>query len=644
MTLRFISIFSLLSIVPSVMMCIFSALFFHNGIESWFNERNQAVLRKSMDVAESYLEEHKRNVLSDCVAISRTLEYHVERMSDDPEENLDRFSKNIGFLLDDLCGLKRVDSAILLNSNLGIIAHSKYSVALHFLNIDYKKIKEIQNSKKKAIVLNMDPSDDCKSIVAISSFKNSDAYMYLVIEKNIDSDILSRAKNARIAYDEYLQLLKNRRLLEIAFILMFLVVGILLLIASITVAIVYSWRIVNPVSNLIDVSEDIMNGNISARAKEDGVYEEIRLLCRTFNQMVSRVSNQREDLVKINKKLDERMKFTSSVLAGVSSGVIGVDNNHIYIWNTAAEKLLGENIILGENIENIFPETIELLKNSETFPIQKEIQFKKGNNTLLFSIKIENLTFPNEDKFVITFNDLTDVVMSQRRFALSEVARRVAHEIKNPLTPIQLSAERIRRKYLPQISVDAEIFSELTDVIVRQVGDIKRLIDEFNLFARLPEPKQKKCDLREICKQAVFLMQNTESSVKFIFKSSDDNFYKTKADERLLHQAVINLIQNAINALSTVSKDDKKIVVSLERSPSVVKILVEDNGNGFPKEKIESLATPYFTLMPKGTGLGLAIVKKIVQDHGGELSFGESVYGGALVTVSLPLSIEVENE
>jgi two-component system nitrogen regulation sensor histidine kinase NtrY len=572
------------------------------------------------------------------------LEYHVERTSDDLEENRDKFSKNIGFLLDDLCGLKRVDSAILLNSDLGIIAHSKYSVALHFLNINCEKIKEIKNSKKKALVLNMDSSDAHKSIVAISNFRNSDAYMYLVIEKNIDSDILSQAKNARIAYNEYLQLLKDRRLLEIAFILMFLIVGILLLIASITVAIVYSWRIVNPVSNLIDVSEDIINGNINARAKENEVYEEIQLLCRTFNQMVSQVSNQREDLVRINKKLDERMKFTSSVLAGVSSGVIGVDNNHIYIWNTAAEKLLGEKITFGEDIENIFSETNELLNNNETFPIQKEIQFKKGNNTLLFSVKIENLTFPNNSKFVITFNDLTDVVMSQRKAALSEVARRVAHEIKNPLTPIQLSAERIRRKYMPQISVDAEIFSELINVIIRQVGDIKRLIDEFNLFARLPEPKQKKCDLQEICKQAIFLMQNTNSDAKFIFQSNENSSYKIKADERLLHQAVINLIQNAVNALSTISKDDKKVVVSLERSSSVVKILVEDNGNGFPKEKIELLATPYFTLMPKGTGLGLVIVKKIVQDHGGELSFGESVYGGARVTISLPFSIEVENE
>jgi two-component system nitrogen regulation sensor histidine kinase NtrY len=621
-------------------MCIFSTLFFHNGLESWFNERNETVLHKSLNVAESYLDEHKRNTLSDCIAISRTLEYHVEKMSDDFEDNREKFSKNIGFLLDDLCGLKGVDSAILLDSYLNIIAHSKYSVALHFLNIDYKKIKEIEASEKKGLVLNTDLSETQRSIIAISCFRNSNSCMYLVIEKNVDSDILFQAKNARIAYDEYIQLLKDRRSLEIAFILMFLVVGVLLLIASITVAIVYSWRIVNPISNLIDVSEDIINGNMKARARENSEYEEIQLLCKTFNQMVEQVSNQREDLEKINKKLDERMKFTSSVLTGVSSGVIGIDNNSIYIWNTAAEKLLEKEIIYGEHIRNIFPEVVELLKCMEVYSVQKDIQFKKGNNVLLFSVKIENLTLLSDNKFVITFNDLTDVVMAQRRAALSEVARRVAHEIKNPLTPIQLSAERIRRKYLPQISVDAEIFSELVNVIIRQVGDIKRLIDEFNLFARLPEPKQKECDLREICKQAIFLMQNTGNGVKIIFESNDDISYKVKIDDRLFHQSIVNLIQNASNALSETSKNDKKVLVSLRKTISHIEILVEDNGIGFPKEKIEYLATPYFTLMPNGTGLGLVIVKKIVQDHGGELSFGESVFGGAKVTISLPFSIE----
>jgi two-component system nitrogen regulation sensor histidine kinase NtrY len=598
-------------------------------------------LQESLNVAESYLAEHKRHALSDCVAISKTLEYHVERMSDDWESNRELFSKNASSLLDDLCELKGVDSAILLDSHLGVIAHSKYSVSLHFLNISYKKIKEVETLDNKWSLIETSESE--KNVTAMSCFRNTDRYMYLIIRKNVNSNTLAQAENARIAYDEYFQLQENRSSLEIAFIFIFLTVGILLLVASIIVAIVYSWKIVSPISNLIDVSENIIDGNMKARAKEDGSYEEIELLSKTFNQMIEQISNQREDLIKINKKLDERIKFTDSVLGGVSSGVIGVDNNAIYTWNISAEKLLDEKIVYGEHIGNVFPEIMETLKSMKSSSVQKEIQFRKGNDILLLSLKIESLTLQGDNRFVITFNDLTDVVIAQRKAAWSEVARRVAHEIKNPLTPIQLSAERIRRKYLSQITVDPEVFSELVDVIVRQVGDIKRLIDEFNFFARLPEPNFRECDLCEICRQATFLMQNVSNGAEIIF-SSNENTCKIKADERLLHQSIVNLIQNSINILSTVDGADKRVLVSVKSAPDHVEILIEDTGPGFPKEKIKSLATPYFTLMPKGTGLGLAIVKKIVQDHRGQLSFGESAFGGAKVTMLFPSLVEVKNE
>jgi two-component system nitrogen regulation sensor histidine kinase NtrY len=624
------------------MMCVFSAFFFHNGIESWFNQRNQTTLRESLNVAESYLTERKRNALGDCIAMSKALEYHVDNVYGDMED--DRFARSACFLLDDLCGLKGVDAAILLDSSFRVVAHSKYSVSLHFLNVDHGKIEETKTSDKKGAVLDLNSSEDQKSIIAAACFRNSNEYMYLIVEKSVDSHILSQARNARIAYDEYLKLLEDRSLLEIAFILVFLIVGILLLIASITVAIVYSWRIVNPVGNLIDVSEAIINGDTKARAKEDGKYEEILLLSKTFNQMVEQVGVQRENLVNINKKLDERVKFTDSVLAGVSSGVIGVDNNAVYVWNAAAEKLLGEKIIFGEHIGNIFPEAAELLKQKEISSIPREIQFKKGVGVFLFSVKIANLASPNDGKFVITFNDLTDMIAAQKKAAWSEVARRVAHEIKNPLTPIQLSAERIKRKYLPQIVVDQGTFMELIDVIGRQVENIKRLIDEFIFFARLPEPNFKKCDLNAISKQATFLMQNADNGAKITFSSDGGGSIIVKADEQLLRQSLINLIQNAVNALSVLEKTDKKIWISLIKDSDGIKIIVEDNGAGFPKEKIESLATPYFTLTPKGTGLGLSIVKKIAQDHGGDLILGERARGGAKATVYLPLSIEVKDE
>ena len=636
LTFRLISVFSLLSIVPSVLMSIFSALFFHNGIESWFNERNRIALQESLNVAESYLKEHEKNALQDCSAISRSLEYHLSDINiDDSSPNT---SKELNFLLDDLCGLKGVSAAILLDSSLNIVAHSKYSVNLHFFNISYNQITEIEQANGKSIIIKDNSDTNQKSLFAATCFKNADGHMYLLIEKSIDSVVLHQAESTKSAFNEYHQLLQNRSSLEIAFVLIFFAVGMLLLIASISVAIIYSWKIVKPISNLIDVSEDIIKGNLNARAKSEGSYDEINLLSKTFNQMIEQTRKQQEDLVQINEQLKERMKFTGSVLAGVSSGVIGIEKNTVYIWNNASEKLLNKKIKSGDDIRKLIPEIRPLLLsfNKSKKYVEKEVQLKVNNSILLFLVKIENIAFEKGERFVITFDDLTAVALTQRKAAWTEVARRVAHEIKNPLTPIQLSAERIRRKYSPQILKYNNTFSELIDVIIRQVGDIKRLIDEFNFFARLPEPVLKECNLYEICRQAVFFMQNASTNIDVIFDDKNDSL-KINADERQIHQSIVNLIQNAINALSVAHQADGKVWVTIKEATTKAEVIVEDNGPGLPKEKMESLATPYFTLTPKGTGLGLAIVKKIIQDHGGELLFGDSEHGGAKVSVSIPL-------
>lgn len=697
LTVRLIFLFSFCSIIPSILMTLFSAFFFHSGIDSWFNERNRTVLRESLRVAESYIDEHKKQLINDSTAISRTLTYHIDHQLDLYEGDLEKFSQNLSSILDDLCGLKNLSSAILMNSSFNVLAHSRYSVNLHFLNLsddDVKKVKE-----RSSIILETQGKNDDydeQFIHTISCFRiDNNEYLYLIIEKKVDSTILAQTKNAKQAYDEYFHILKERSSLEIACMVVFLIVGIMLLVGSIVMGILYSWRIVRPVSNLIDASEAIIKGDLKARApEEESEYEEITTLLKTFNQMVSQVHKQREDLVKINRQLDERIKFSSSVLAGVSSGVIGVDNNAIYIWNNAAEKLLGKPLSFGEHIYNIIPEIEAMLEQksdgnddknggtsnnviNESFSgnriIQKEIAYKKDHNTLLLSVKVANVETYSDyyNRYVITFDDLTDMVMAQKKAAWSEIARRVAHEIKNPLTPIQLSAERLRRKYLDQINSDSETFQELVEVIVRQVGDIKRLIDNFTQFAKLPDPILKPCNIYDICKQAVFLIQNASDDVQIELVRKNEDVI-AKVDERLFHQSIVNLVKNAVNALRTIDKQPKLVRISIKKEISnknnaeittksenernkneelgiqnefVSKILVQidDNGPGLPKEKIEYLATPYFTLMPRGTGLGLAIVKKIVQDHGGELIFGTSDMGGARVSVKIPVDFGYGN-
>lgn len=637
LTLKLISIFSILSVVPSAIMCIFSALFFHNGLDSWFHERNQTVLKESINIASSYLEEHKKHAINDCTVMAKSIEYYLDKIdnfSPDREQQLD----TLGHVLDEICRIRDVSSAIVMDSALRVIAHSRYSVSLHFLNFYYSDVENLKRTNPRTKILS---ANENNAISVVSYFSGNGEDMYLLIEKKVNPCVFEYAGNAQRAYQDYLEMYNERGSLEIAFVFIFLIVGILMLVLSITVAVTYSWKIVKPVSNLIDVAGKIIHGNLSARAKESETYKEIQLLSSTFNHMVETMQTQQRDLIKVNHELDEKVKFATGVLAGVSSGVIGTDNGCIYIWNGAAEDLLGRKIIFGEHIENIIPEVAELLHKYSDTILEKEIQYRKGNTILVFSLKLAHVSLKNEHRAVVTFTNLTDVLVAQRKAAWSEVARRVAHEIKNPLTPIQLSAERIKRKYSKQISEDADTFAALTDVIVKQVGDIKRLLDEFNFFARLPEPKLASCNLYDICSQAIFLMQNVADGVSIHFDDVDKEC-KIRADERLLHQSIMNLIQNAINALSTVQREDKSIWISLHKTDSKAVLQVEDNGPGLPKEKMESLATPYFTLMPKGTGLGLAIVKKIINDHNGELIFGESAHGGAKVTLSLPIEVKDE--
>lgn len=630
LTLKLVTIFSILAIVPSVVMCIFSAVFFHNGLDSWFNERNQSVLHNAINIANSCLNEQKNRAISDCSFIAKAISSHVNKLDHD-QESFDQTLNNINNSLDDLCKLRGIKSAIIMDKNLMIFAHSKYSVSLFFLNFYYRDIDALKNITNRTNIISMDD----EGIFVASTFRGFNGDNFLIIEKAVDASILTYNKNANNAYQDYYEFQQNRWSLEIMFILLFFSLGCLLLLGAIALAIEYSLKIVKPVSYLIDVSEEIINGNLNARATKNYSYGEINILAQTFNNMLDTVQNQQKALVQANCQLDERVKFSNNVLSSISSGIIGIENEKIYIWNAAAEKLLSTKISLDDKLKDIFPEAWNLVQKNESEYIQQNVQYVRGKDAFVFDLKITNFTISGTRRIIITINDLTDMIISQRKEAWTEVARRVAHEIKNPLTPIQLSAERLQRKYMPQILKDSDIFKNLTNVIIKQVGDIKRLLDEFNFFARLPEPVIKKCDLREICKQAIELMENISDGISIKFNAINTPI-TIMADERLIHQSIMNLLQNAICALSTVQKNEKIINITFATDVNWIHLYIEDNGPGFPKEKIESLATPYFTLMPKGTGLGLAIVKKIIQDHQGTIMFGESDYGGAKVTISFP--------
>jgi two-component system nitrogen regulation sensor histidine kinase NtrY len=382
-------------------------------------------------------------------------------------------------------------------------------------------------------------------------------------------------------------------------------------------------------------------GDLSARVPEGDKDDELVSLSRAFNRMTNQIQSQQRELIDANRQLDERRRFTETVLTGVSAGVIGLDRGgRIYLPNRSASALLGVDLDLsvGEDLAEVAPEMAGLLEEAARRPdrlAQAQVQIAGDNSmrTLLVRIAAEH-DDGEISGFVVTFDDVTELLSAQRKAAWADIARRIAHEIKNPLTPIQLSAERLRRKYLKEIKKDPETFRICTDTIIRHVEDIGRMVDEFSSFARMPAPVLKPEDLTTIVEQAVFLERTAHPKIAFETRFAARPV-SLRCDARLVGQALINIVKNAIESIEGRIAESGptppgQIVVTVEASAKVA-LTIEDNGKGLPRNGRERLTEPYVTTRAKGTGLGLAIVKKIMEDHQGELMLSDREPGGARV-------------
>lgn len=633
--MKLIATFSALAVVPSFVMVFFSAIFFHKGIESWFNDRNNAVLRESLNVAEAYLNEHTKIIKDDGLGLARAIEINIASLTPSQLANDDIVSNTISELMDDLFAMKNIDGGILFGRDDKIVARSKYSLSLNFALISSNDFNEALISGVK--VINCYPENKIMALLRVSVVTKSP--YFLLIERQIDEGISGYVKKTKSAYSDYHELAEYRTRLEIAFILMFVILGILLLLLAISAAIKVSGQLIGPISNLVDTAEKIRDGNLTVRAESNKFVKELTLLTNTFNDMIAQVQVQQTKLKATNAELDKQFQFIQNVLSGVSSGVISLNNRlRINTFNEKAEEILNKKLSDGMLFFDIFPKTADIFEKLEILDsVEDQIEFVRGLEHRTFLVKLATLKEENKPfGYIVTFDDVTNLISAQRKAAWADVARRVAHEIKNPLTPIQLAAERLFRKYAKQITDDSETFKKLTDTIVKQVGDIRRLTDEFSFFARLPEPKLKKCILADITKQAVFFIQNTYQDIDIQLQKDVENT-AIIGDERLIHQAIMNVLQNAINAMKTAKNEENKIVVNYGFTDDFVDLYIDDNGPGLPKSERNMLTEPYFTLMPKGTGLGLAIVKKIVQDHNGRITLGDNEMSGARIILSFPI-------
>jgi two-component system nitrogen regulation sensor histidine kinase NtrY len=450
------------------------------------------------------------------------------------------------------------------------------------------------------------------------------------------------------AVSEYQRLDENRSWLQIAFAWIFAIVALLVLLAAGLIGLIMANQIARPVGLLISAAERVRSGDLSVWVHEAATGDELAGLSRAFNRMTGQLAAQRSELMDAYSQIDERRRFTETVLAGVSAGVIGLDaQGRIELPNRTADELLGLDLLaaIGHPLAEIVPDFAGLFAEAAVAPERArtaEIQTGPANRRRILLVRIgAELSAGRTDGFVVTFDDITELQSAQRKAAWADVARRIAHEIKNPLTPIQLSAERLKRRFAKEIQSDPDTFAQCADTIIRHVGDIGRMVDEFSAFARMPQPVIKQEDAGRIVREALVLQRTARPGIHW---SSDipDRGPVVACDRRMIRQALTNLLQNASDAVA-MRDGAGRITLAVQAAAREVRITVADDGVGLPQEDRDRLTEPYVTHKPKGTGLGLAIVKKIMEDHAGLLTLGDNPDGpGAVATLILPASVEAE--
>jgi two-component system, NtrC family, nitrogen regulation sensor histidine kinase NtrY len=638
---RVVSLFSVIAVVPAILLAIFASVSLDRGLDHWFSVRTKSIIQNSIDVATAYLQEHGQVIRTDTLGMAKDIDEAVDLVRSQPQ--------GFGTFLSAQAAIRALPMAYLIDGDGRVLA-----TAASMPEFPYRPPpKEAMDLAKKGQVIVIAPGQT-SLVGAIKSLDNfNDTYLYVI--RPVNARVLQQLRATRANVAEY-QLLEQRRAgVQVAFGLMYVAIALTLLLSAIWIGMWFANRLVAPIRQLMGAAQEISEGNLGVEVDVNPADGDLAVLGSTFNTMTSELKTQRDELVGANTKLDERRRFMEAVLSGVTAGVIGVDaDSTIRLINRSAETLLGakEASLTGKKLAEAVPEFGPLLKRAQKQGkrlVTDQITLRRHGSERNFAVRVTSEGAGQEGQgHVITFDDMTELVSAQRSTAWADVARRIAHEIKNPLTPIQLSAERIRRKYGDSITKDREVFEQCTDTIIRQVSDIGRMVDEFSAFARMPKPVMEQNDIRDIVREAVFLFQVSRSEINFELDLPDKPV-TTLSDRRLLTQAVTNLVKNASEAIDTAVEADPAragtghVVAKVRAKGDRVQITVIDNGCGLPKEDRHRLVEPYMTTRTKGTGLGLAIVQRITEQHGGTLHLADAPkkngkIEGASVRLDLPMN------
>ncbi len=544
-------------------------------------------------------------------------------------------------LLDAQAALRSLTEAVVFLSNGQVVARTGLSFGLELETLSPQTLE--QAAYGDVVVLTSDTDDRIRALVRLENFIDA----YLFVGRFVDPRVLEYMERTREVVDEYQSLQVRRSGIQVTFAAIFGVVALLLLLAAVGVGLGFANRLATPIVRLIAAADRVRAGDLTASVPVDEEGHEIDRLSHAFNRMTAQLSSQRAELIRANTQLDQRRRFTEAVIAGVSAGVLGLDGQgRITLPNRSAADLIGcpPEELIDRPLIAVIPEVAGLLAGAATTPerpaeAQLELHRQDGTHTLLVRASAQTDGLSGITGFVVTFDDITELLAAQRKAAWAEIARRIAHEIKNPLTPIRLSAERLKRKYLPQIEKDAEAFAASADIIVRQVDNIGRLINEFSAFARMPAPIFEREQAADLIRQAVYLQQGARPEIRFETRLPAHGV-QLYCDGRQVAQALTNLLQNAVQSVleqgpGASGAGGGWVMVRLSETADHAVIEVEDNGHGLP-EPMDRLTDPYVTTRGSGTGLGLAIVKKIMEEHGGSVTLSNRAAGGACVGLVFP--------
>ncbi len=637
---RIVALFSIIAITPAILVAIFASITLNVGLDRWFSIRTQSIVSSSMNVAQAYLMENASYLQGQTVSMANDLERNRALFNLDRTgfvELMTRQARGRGML-----------GAFLVRSDGSPIVQA-----------DIKTERPLPAIPKDALATSaagqptLIPPGVTNLVGAILELDDiPGAFLYTI--RAVDPKVMAAMRLMEENSAEYKAMEAGRTTLQVAFAVLYIGFALIVLLAAIWAAIAVADRIVRPIRLLINAADSVASGNLKVVVPVRVADGDVGSLSRTFNKMISEIRTQQDQILEAKDEVDDRRRFIEAVLSGVTAAVIGVeDDRRISIVNPSAEVLLQTpaNQLLGVKLSDVAPEIDQVLSEATSRyrnGFRKQINLMRGGKERALSVQVtREESHDSKDSYVITLDDITDLVIAQRSTAWADVARRIAHEIKNPLTPIQLSAERIKRRYGKQIDdSDRAVFDQCTDTIVRQVEDIGRMVDEFSAFARMPKPTKGPGDLRSILRDAVFLREMGNNHVAFL-RELGDRPLEGMFDSRMLGQAFGNLIKNAVEAIEAVpseeGRDERKILVRASYDDNRDQFIVDiiDNGKGLPVENRHLILEPYMTMREKGTGLGLAIVKKIIEEHGGQLELHDApadfdLGRGAMIRVLLP--------